>query len=269
MTARAGGYNPTARTLHPGGGYKNRTPHPSFRLMPRTPPIWTAALLLATGLVAASCSPKPVVVYVSPAPDPEQVALALEDRTSLREPVRIVFEWQLNEAGVRVRGRGVARVEPPYKARLDLFLDNGESVVRAALVDGDLRLPPGAPPGILPPADLMWGVLGVFRPLYGVDLLGAERQEGDSLRLRYRYADASELHFHVAAGRVHTLELLQAGRAVERVELELDEANRFPAEATYRNLAAFRELKITRATVERVESYPPDIWAIAAGRSSP
>lgn len=236
--------------------------------MPRTLVRSVGAPLLAAAVLAASCSPPPVV-YVMPAPDPEQVALALEDRTALREPVRIVFEWQLNEAGVRVRGRGVARVEPPYKARLDLFLANGESVVSAALVDGDLRLPPGAPEGILPPADLMWGVLGVFRPLYGVDLLGAERQEGDALRLRYRYADARELHFHVVAGRVRTLELLQAGRAVERVELVLDEGSRFPAEATYRNLAAFRELKITRATVERVESFPPDIWDIAAGRSTP
>lgn len=237
--------------------------------MPRNRPLpgWRPLALLA-GLLAAACSPRQVV-YVLPAPDPEQVALALEDRTALREPVRIVFEWQLNEAGVRVRGRGVARVEPPYKARLDLFLANGETVVRAALVDGDLRLPPGAPAGILPPADLMWGVLGVFRPLYGVELLGAERQDADALRLRYRYADSRELHFHVAAGRVHTLEILQEGRAVERVELGLDAGDRYPAEATYRNLAAFRELKITRATVERVESYPPDIWDIAAGRSAP
>lgn len=234
--------------------------------MPRTLPSRVGLLALAVPLCAAACAPRQVV-YVLPAPDPEQVALALEDRTSLREPVRIVFDWQLNEGGVRVRGRGVARVEPPYKARLDLFLTNGETAARAALVDGDLRLPPGAPAAFLPPADLMWGVLGVFRPLYGVELLGAERQEGDALRLRYRYADLKELHFHVSAGRVHTLEMLQGGHTVERVELGLEEGSRYPLEATYRNLTAFRELRITRATVERVESYPPDIWDIAPGRS--
>ncbi len=215
--------------------------------------------LLPGALALAACAPTPVV-YVSPPPDPEQVALALEDKTSLTEPVRIVFEWQLNEAGVRVRGRGVARIEPPYKARLDLFLGNGETVVRAALVDGDLRLPPGAPEGILPPADLMWGVLGVFRPLSGTELMGADRLDGDALQLRYRYADARELRFRIVDGRVRTVETLQGGHAVERVELELEDGSRYPAEATYRNLSAFRELKLTRQTVEQVESYPPDIW---------
>lgn len=227
--------------------------------MPRHPRTLPHLLALAGVIAVAACTPPPVVP-VAPAPDPEQLALALEDRTSLTEPVRIVFEWQLNEAGVRVRGRGVARIEPPYKARLDLFLGNGETVIRAALVDGELRLPPGAPEGILPPADLMWGVLGVFRPLFGIELLGADRLEAEALQLRYRYADGRELHYRVLDGRVRSLEILQQGRAVERVELGLEDGNRYPAEATYRNLAAFRELKLTRESVERVESYPPDIW---------
>lgn len=227
--------------------------------MPRHPRTLPLLLALAGGLTLAACS-RPQVVYVQPAVDPEQLALALEDKTSLTEPVRIVFGWQLNESGMRVRGRGVARIEPPYRARLDLFLGNGETVIRAALVDGELRLPPGAPEGILPPADLMWGVLGVFRPLYGTELLGADRLEGDALQLRYRYADARELHFRVEDGRVRSLEMLQRGHAVERVELGLEEGSRYPLEATYRNLSAFRELKLTRESVERVESYPPDIW---------
>ena len=226
--------------------------HPSLRRL-------LTAVLLPGASALGACAPRPVV-YVNPPPDPEQVALALEDKTSLREPVRIVFEWQLNEAGMRVRGRGVARIEPPYKARLDLFLDNGETVVRAALVDGDLRIPPGAPEGILPPADLMWGVLGVFRPLLGTYLVGADRLDGDAVELRYRYDDARELLFHIVGGRVRTVEILLGGRAVERVELGLEEESRYPAEATYRNLAAFRELKLTRQSVEQVESYPPDIW---------
>lgn len=227
--------------------------------MPRTLRRRLSILLLPGATALWACAPPPVV-YVMPAPDPEQVALALEDKTSLREPVRIVFEWQLNEAGVRVRGRGVARIEPPYKARLDLFLGNGETVVRAALVDGELRLPPGTPEGILPPADLMWGVLGVFRPIFGIELLGADRLEGDALDLRYRYADGRDLRFRVEGGRVRSVETVQDGRVVERVELGLEEGSRYPVEATYRNMAAFRELKLTRQTVEQVESYPPDIW---------
>lgn len=223
------------------------------------PPRTSAAAQVAVLLSLAACGPRQPAV-VAPALDPEQLALALEDRTSLSEPVRVVFEWQLNEAGIRVRGRGVARIEPPYKARLDLFLGNGETVVRAALVDGELRLPPGAPEGLLPPPDLMWGVLGVFRPEFGMELMGADRMEDGALRLRYRYADARELLFGVEGGRIRHMEVLRDGHTTERVELGLEEGSRYPAEATYRNLTAFRELKLTRESVERVESFPPDIW---------
>jgi hypothetical protein len=58
------------------------------------------AVLLSGALATSACARTPVV-YVAPAPNPEQAALALEDKTSLREPVRIVFGWQLNEAGIR------------------------------------------------------------------------------------------------------------------------------------------------------------------------
>ncbi len=218
-------------------------------------PATFAALLLA---ISACSTPPPAVV--APAVDPEQLALALEDRSALTGPRRIVFDWQLNEAGVRVGGRGVARVEPPYRARLDLFLGGGETVVRAALVEGELRLPPGGREELLPPADLLWGVLGVFRPQFGIEMMGADRLEGGDLRLRYRYPDASDLHFFVTGGRVRGIEVLQGGRTAERVELRLEPGDRFPVEATYRNVGAFRELKLTRESVETVESFPPDIW---------
>lgn len=227
---------------------------------------WFPALAAVVILALPGCAPQQPKV-VAPVLDPEQLALALEDQTSLQESIRVVFVWELNEGGIRVKGRGVARIEPPYKARLDLFLGNGETVVRAALVDGELRLPPGAPEGILPPADLMWGVLGVFRPQFGIELMGAERVDSAEVRLRYRYADSRDLYFSVVAGRVRTVEVLEGGRVVERVEVGLDDGSRYPAEATYRNLAAFRELKLTRESVERVESYPPDIWDPTSVRS--
>lgn len=185
----------------------------------------------------------------------------MEGSTALSEPVRMVFGWQLNESGTRVKGRGVARIEPPYKARLDLFLSNGETAVSAALVDGNLRLPPGAPTNILPPPDLMWSVLGVFRPDAGAALVGAEREDGGVLRLRYRYGDGRELDFRVKDGRIHAVELRdKGGHVTDRVELGLDGSDRYPREATYRNISDFRELKLTRESVERVEPYPPDIW---------
>ncbi len=170
---------------------------------------------------------------------------------------------------MRVKGRGVARIEPPYKARLDLFMGNGETVVSAALVDGDLRIPPGMPDGILPPPDLMWGVLGVFRPETGTRLLGADRLEDGSVRLRYGYPDGRVLAFQVADEQVRSMELLENGHVVQRVALDLEAGSRYPEEATYRNLAAFRELKLTRETLEHVGPYPPDIFdpmKVGAGR---
>lgn len=233
--------------------------------MLRTLPSRAATATAVLAAAVAACQPAPPAV-VEPAPDPQQLALALEDRTALEEPLRIVFSWQLNEAGSRMSGRGVARVEPPYRARLDLFLGSGETAVRAALVDGEYRLPPGADRDILPPPDLMWGVLGIFRPEMGIELLGAERLDGDALRLRYRYPDGTQVHYRVVDGRVRLMERLEGEHVVERVELEVNGDNRYPRQATYRDLTAFRELRLSRESVERVEPYPPDIWDPAAVR---
>lgn len=179
----------------------------------------------------------------------------------MSEPTRVVFAWQLNEQGSHMKGRGVARIEPPYKARLDLFLNNGEAAVSAALVDGGLRLPTGARTDMLPPPDLMWGALGVFRPDTDTDLVGAEREPGGAVRLRYRYHDGRELDFRVVDGRVRALQLRdRGGHVAQRVELAVDGSGRYPKKATYRNLSAFRELKLTRESVEYVKPYPPDIW---------
>ncbi len=221
----------------------------------RVPILLASALTLGA---SGACAPRGPGV-VAPASDAAGLADRLESGTSLQEPIRVLFEWSLNDAGVRVKGRGVARIEPPYKARLDLFY-NGETVVRAALVDGELRLPPGTPDNILPPPDLMWGVLGVFRPETGTELLGADELEDGSVQLRYRYRDGRLLTFRVADGRVRSMELLDGGHVVQRVELDLGEGSRYPEEATYRNLADFRELKLTRDSLERVGPYPPDIW---------
>jgi hypothetical protein len=210
-------------------------------------------------LAMSSCAAQQFVI-VAPAVNAEQTALRLEDHTKLSDPVRIVFDWELNEAGVRVKGRGVARIEPPYRARVDLFLGNSEPVLKAVLLGGTLIMPPGAPRQILPPPDLFWGTLGVFRPDYGAVLLGGDELEEDALRLRYAYEDGMELHYRIEAGVLRTVELLESGSVVQRVEIDLNADSRYPVQATYRNLAAFRELKITRDRLERVESYPMDIW---------
>ena len=217
------------------------------------------AATVAALLLVSSCGPRRLAV-IAPIGDAEGAAAALHGETRLDEPLRIVFGWRLNEAGQRVQGRGVARVEPPYKARLDLFLHNGETVLSAALVEGDLRMPVGAPDDILPPPDLLWGVLGVFRPPVGTQLLGAEQLEGNAKRLRYGYPDGKELHYEVVGGSVRSLEMLERGQVVQRVRLEPGPADRYPVEAMYRNMADFRELTLDRESLQVVGAFDPEIW---------
>jgi len=216
-------------------------------------------LALAALLACVACGPRQLAV-IGPVADSQGAATELRDQTRLVEPLRIFFSWHLNEGGQRVNGRGVARVEPPFRARLDLFLHNGETVISAAMVDGEMRLPPGAPDDILPPPDLMWGALGVFRPHAGTRLLGAEELEGDATRLRYGYDDGTELHYEVVGGSLRTLELVDRGRVVQRVRLEPTQSDRYPVEATYRNMADFRELTLERDSLHVVEPFDPEIW---------
>ena len=210
-----------------------------------------------------SCTASP------PAPPPppidaEQIALRLEAGTRLSEPARIFFRWALSERDARFRGRGVARVEPPYKARLDLFLANGETVIRAALVDDELRIPAGSPRGLVPPAELLWGALGVFRPGRATFLLSGQALADGDVRLTYRTSEGVELRYTLTGGSVREVERLRQGQVVERLNLTPESAAHYPAEATYRDLPAFRELQLDRERVELVEGYPPDIWEVGS-----
>lgn len=229
--------------------------------LPSEPPArrLAGALALAVAVALGACGTKRLAV-VGPMQGADDAAESLERRTRLTGPTRIDFTWRLNEAGSRLSGVGVARVEPPYRARLDLFLDNGEGVISAALVDDELRLPPGAPEGVLPPTDLMWATLGVFRPVEGTRLIAGERLEGGVERLRYAYDDGAELHFEVAGDSLRALEIVEGGSVVEWVRLEPSADGRYPDAATYRDVVDFRELTIERTGATAAEPFEPSIW---------
>ena len=218
-------------------------------------------LALLASVLALSCAAPP-----PPPPPPPfdagELALRLEARTQLTEATRVMFDWSLADRDARFRGRGVARVEPPYQARLDLFLASGETAVRAALVNDDLRLPPGAPEGLVPPAELLWGALGVFRPSWDARLRGGETLPDGRQALLYVHPDGLEVRWVIGAGGVEEIERLRNGQVLERVVLAPVPGEPYPREATYRHLAAFRELQLVRQRVEHVENYPPDIWEI-------
>ena len=215
--------------------------------------------LAVAAMVGTTCGGSPPELP-APTVDAQQAVAAATESNPFPRAARVFFEWNIREPNLRVGGNGVARLEPPNQARLDLFLGNGQSVLAVALVDDDLRAPEGTSLQVVPSPPLLWASLGVFRPGDGVTLLGAEVRD-EALRLRYALGDGDELWYELRDGKLTGVELLHDGSALHRVSLDREVEWELPRGATYRNLASFRELKITVESVENVESYPADIWS--------
>lgn len=173
---------------------------------------------------------------------------------------QVIFQWSVREPDLRLEGMGVARLQNPDRARLDLFMENGEAVLAASLVEDELRAREGTQLQVVPSPALLWAGLGVFRPGQGVTLLGADAFGDGTVRLRYRLADGDELRYELRSGLVARAELRHDGDAVHWVAVSREGGAELPTEAVYRNLASFSELTVTVETVERVDSYPSDIW---------
>ncbi len=175
-------------------------------------------------------------------------------------PVQITFDFRLKEADLRFEGRGVARVEPPYRVRIDLFSNRGEGLFRAALVGSDLRVPPGVPRELAPPPALLWAALGVFRPDSGLRLEEGRGAGNGRVTLRYRGDAGEDLRFYLANGLLTRAEIHEGGHLIEEVDLELDESSENVVETVYRNRALFLELTFSLKSVETVDSFPSEIW---------
>ena len=160
---------------------------------------------------------------------------------------------------MRLQGRGVARIEPPYRARLDLFSRSGDRVTAAALVDGELRLPEGMPE-YLPPPTLFWGALGVFRPDRGMALGGGSWRPDGTAELRYLPGPEEELTIRLSETAIREILVARGGRTTQELRVTRAEGERFPRETVYRDLTRTRELRMTVESVEHVESYPSDVW---------
>jgi hypothetical protein len=218
---------------------------------------FAVAIIALSATIGGCASSAPPVAQ--PPIDAGQVALSAERSSSLDAPYRLVFEWSLTEAGARLNGRGVARVEPPYRARLDLFLSNGERVAAAAMVGEDFRIAAGGRTELPSPA-FLWGALGVFRPGDFSALRGGRWQSNGEAELRYQFPAGGDLLYHLSGSRIQRMELLRGERPAEEVRLIRVDGERFPRAATYRHLEQVRELRITLESVEHVEAYPSDIW---------
>lgn len=195
-----------------------------------------------------------------PQGDAPVVAQRALEATRPETPVQILFDWRVKEADLRFNGRGSARVEPPYRVRLDLFTTGGETLFQSALVDGTLRIPPWAPRELAPPPALLWAALGIFRPDPDLSLLGGRRNGEAGVTLRYGGDDDLELRFRMQGGRLTRAELHREGHLAEEVDLSRDAATGTVLETVYRNHALFLELTFSLESSENVESFSPDIW---------
>jgi hypothetical protein len=211
-------------------------------------------LLLLTG-----CAPAAVQTPAGPA-QPE-LAQELMDSTALRRPLHLVFSWNFTESSARFSGQGATRIEPPYRARLDLFGPRGETYLAAAAEGDELRLPPNMPSGlraIVPPVPLLWSALGVLRAPAGATLASTQ-QRADTLLLGYVRGE-ERWSFRAVAGRLQYVEWTGPESGRKTVELRGTAAHRLPAVAVYRDWPAFRELTLTLDRVNEVASFPADTW---------
>jgi hypothetical protein len=202
--------------------------------------------------LAAACATHAPPTTVDPATE-----TAAREGTAPDRPLRVVFGWRALEGEARFSGEGVARIEPPFNARLDLFGPRGDTYLSAALVGTDLRLPPGVEAGPLPPPALMWAVLGVVAPPRDAVLVGT-RETGERAELYYDVGD-SRLVYTLDDGRLRSARWDGQGRRMT-VELRGQAGPGLPAQATYRDLATVTELILNVESVDETESFPPDIW---------
>jgi hypothetical protein len=213
---------------------------------------------LAVVLALAGCARTPPEGPALPAPEGEAIAAELARQTQLADTAQIFFDWVLSEQGRRGTGKGTARVQSPDRARLDLFLNDLTTVARAVLVEDQVQATEALPEGSVPPAELLWATLGVFRPTPGSTLESA-RLVGEETELRYT-SGGQELRFRVRGQQLQRAELRQGGSLVHQVVLEPGQGARYPREATYQNRAQFRELKLTTTSIEDADAFPADIW---------
>ncbi|MBW3554796.1 MAG: hypothetical protein KY466_14890 [Gemmatimonadetes bacterium] len=212
---------------------------------------YTASALAA--VLLTGCAGHSIPDTVEPAVAAEVVETTAPDR-----PLRVIFSWRALEREARFDGSGAARMEPPYRARLDLFGPTGDGYLSAALVEQDLRLPAGTPPVRLPPPAMMWAVLGVVAPP-GRAVLRGTRTEAGRTELYYGVDDGL-LRYDLRGGRLAAAEWEGKGTRMD-VRLEGSAEHGLPRRAVFRDWSGHTELELNLERVDEVEPYPPDIWS--------
>lgn len=227
-----------------------------------SPPVAAVVSLLAT---LAACAPgRTAPPTGAPVADPHAAVAELQRLTTPAGPRQATFAWSLDEAGSRLRGRGVARFEAPERVRLDLFGARGETYLSAALVGDEFRVPPGVAGSVaLPSPALLWGAVGVVRPPTDARLESATQTQSE-LRLRYAGSGGETFEFvaDTSPATPRLVRISRAGRTGVRETLQLSyDAGGQLQSARYRDLDAYRELVLTVESMAEVASFPSTIWS--------
>ncbi|HEX9106998.1 MAG TPA: hypothetical protein VF832_07215, partial [Longimicrobiales bacterium] len=226
---------------------------------PASPSPQATAAAPASGSGAGSlASPdKPAAGGLEPDTALARAAIAA---TAPKAPLKLVFGWSLQDRDAHFGGKAAARIEPPYRARLDLFGPRGEGYLSAAVVGEAVRIPPSAQSqaGVIPPPALLWTALGVLSPPADARLV-ATRRDGEQTLLEYARG-AERWRFTLVGGALRRAEVDGAAAGRLTVELKGGGALGLPKQAVFRDYAAFRELTLTLDRADEAQSFPPDTW---------
>lgn len=220
-----------------------------------------AGFLLASS-VLTGCAAGRAAPVGTPVPDPSATAVALAEATAPTEPRQITFSWRLDESGSRVSGRGVVRLQPPDRLRLDLFGPRNETVLAAAMVGEQVRMPAAVRTDVaIPSPALLWGGVGAIRPPSDATLQSATAAEGVTV-LRYATEDGEVYEYTVGdepQPRLREVQRLGSRGPLETVGLEWSETGEI-TRASYRDWAAYRNLTLEIEQNVVAQNFPEQIW---------
>lgn len=196
-----------------------------------------------------------------PLTDPAATAGRLRAATGAEAPARIRFRWEYGDEQGRLRGDGVARVNPPDSFRLDLFT-SGEGSMAVALTDDSLSTLGEIEDLELPTAPFLYAMAGLFRP-GRTEIVEGFRTEAGSV-LSFEEANGRRRTFTFEDERLVRLEERAGGRVTQRITIAWDEDGDWPRAAEYRDLEAPRrvEWRLEEA-VEEPSRFPAEIFELA------
>ncbi|HEX2166506.1 MAG TPA: hypothetical protein VHG09_04645, partial [Longimicrobiales bacterium] len=217
--------------------------------------VYSSALALTAALVAGCAATGNGAVGT---PD-SQEAQRLQAATAPVRAAQVTFDWNMTDRDARFSGRGVLRIDSGYRARVDLFGPRGETLAAAVVVDGSMRVVPGAAEQMLPPAAMLWASLGVFRAPADAPLTGTTADDGGT-SLEYS-RDGIRWQFRFDGDRLVGTEWTD-GSGRRTVELTGNADPAFPGQAVFRDWTEFRELTLRVTDVEERAAFEPDVWIL-------